>query len=113
MCFNEKSEFKTDEYGPEVKKLLQNKGFKVNCKTADEKEALFNDVMKYLKSNQDSDFNIRLGILLFRNNLIRAKGNLVKAANDYNTVDKTDGKKILSIYNRLCKAEKEYDKSIQ
>ena len=76
-------EIKTEQYGPEIKKLLKSRGFDTNC-PPEKRQELVDRIMAYLKTNKDSDFNIRLGTLVLRYYLNKYDGNIQLAAQNYN-----------------------------
>ena len=72
-------------YGPEVKELLSSRGFDPDqAQTQQQRNELYNDIREYLTKNEDMEFNIRLGTLVFRNYLNRANGDVKEAAKNYN-----------------------------
>ena len=97
---------KINIYGQEMADLLKSRGFNVDCENKD-KEALCSDIRKYLKENKDPEFNIKLGTLILRRCMVRAKGDPRKAARLYNgntSLSKDEGKRICDIYaNRVNK----------
>ena len=75
---------KDNYYGWEMQELLESRGFNVK---QDEKKALVKEIMKFLKNNDDADFNIRLGTLVLRyyqNQKGGKNGNSRLAAYHYN-----------------------------
>ncbi|MBR6126300.1 hypothetical protein IKQ21_01305 [bacterium] len=74
---------KTARFGNELAELLESRNFKTDCK-ASEKPALFRKIRDYIKTNNDPEFNIRLGTLFLRVHLKNTKGDFKKAALRYN-----------------------------
>ena len=61
------------------------KGFNVdNASTPEQKKELYEKIYNKLKTNDDPDFNIRLGTLILRKNLNNSQGDIYRAAYNYN-----------------------------
>lgn len=96
---------KVQKYGPELEELLISRGFNTSS-PPEEKGALADSIMRYLKENKDPDFNIRLGTLILRNYLYKSNGNIKLAAQNYNGNPKNGikiayGRAVKSYYNQM------------
>ena len=95
-------ELKTSVYGEEIIELFKSKNFNVDC-PPEKREHIASKIKNYLKTNKDTDFNIRIGTLLIRRHLKTTKGNIEKTGQLYNTVYDSYGKSIKNIYDKICK----------
>ena len=98
-------ELKTDKYGKEFVDLLKSRGFKVDC-PSNKRAVLVKEIMKYLRANNDPDFNIRLGTIILRNHLNASDGNIQLAAQNYNGNNKRGikyayGKAVYGYYKNM------------
>jgi len=77
--------FKLPRYGTELIDLCNSRGFDLKNTMSDEEKVEFlSNLLKYIKENEDYEFNIRLGAILLRHELYEAKGDFQKAAKKYN-----------------------------
>ena len=102
ICFQN---LNTKAYGTEIVELFKSRGFNVDC-APQKRGEVAEQILSYLKANNDADFNIRLGTLILRNKLKAAKGNVQIAAQNYNGNSKNGikyayGKAVKNYYKQM------------